>query len=154
MSGITSVVMPIFTGIVQGAVQGAQQNRSDLLAQQQMYERQQQQEAQAAADAAAKSAQLQADADQASQVRAAQLKRGIAKARAYFAGQGIDPDSGSAAVIAQTETADTATEDQNARSELQYQLDNINRSLSDLQSANLLSRTQLQQRQSFNRIYR
>ncbi|HCM83109.1 MAG TPA: hypothetical protein PKW15_00570 [Alphaproteobacteria bacterium] len=154
MSGITSIVTPIFSSVVQGAVQGAQQRQSDLLSQQQLLQRQQQQEAEAAADAAAKSAQLQADADKSSRARANALSRGLAKARAYFAAQGIDPDSGSAAALAQSETADTAFENKSAQDELQNQLFNINRSLADLQGSNLLARTQLQQRQSFNRNIR
>jgi hypothetical protein len=146
MAGITSVVTPIFSGLVQGALQGASQQQQDLLSAKQLAARQQLTEQQAAADAASRAAQLRTDAASASEKRRQSLARGLAKARAYFAGQGIDPDSGSAAVLAQSETADTEAEDTAAQTELQQRMDDINRSYADLVNSNLLQRSQTAQR--------
>jgi hypothetical protein len=161
MGAITSVMqqaLPVVGGIIQvgGQLRDLLSDRpgvsdTDSLAQQQLLDRQRQNESQASADAAARRLQLITDTDRTTKERADKLSRGLATARAYFASQGIDPNSGSAAALALSETAEAEEENRQSQGDLALQIENINRSLADLQSSNLLARTQQQQRQSFAR---
>lgn len=149
MSGITSVVTPIFSAIsAADSILAPRQN--DLLQRQQLAEQQAQREAQLAADNAARAASLKDSANQEISKRQQTLAKGLSRARAYFAAQGIDPTTGSPEALAAADSADTATQNDFTQRQLDQNLANLNRSLSDLQSNDLLQRTQLKQRQSLN----
>ena len=159
MGGIVSQVVPLFVApLVQSAVTGVlggirqpDYSQADLLAQQQLEERQRLQEVQQQADINARSAELQEGAAEESRRRRLDLARQIARSRATFASQGIDPNSGSPLAFAEAQTDEAAIEEGEAKDDLSAQLQQLQRSLADAQQSNLLSRTQLQQRQRFNR---
>ncbi len=143
----------ILTNLTTQAVRAVEQNRSNRQAQGQLAAQQQQ----ALADATIKAndqrdklvtenARIEAD-------RQNQLRAAVSKIRAQYSSQGIDPDSGSAAVLQQARADDVATADNQDDQDLQSNLTSINNQLGSLQQRNLLTQTQLQQRQQLKYWY-
>jgi hypothetical protein len=158
MSGITSVVDPIFSGVSDAfgdaASSGAGSLGSSLiksaLTDSQLSDEQSAREQQAAANAAAKENELTDSANQQIDQRNLNLQKGLSHAKAFFAAQGIDPNSGSAAALADADTANTGALNDYTETQLGNSISDLNRGVSDLQSNDLLSRTQKEQQQFLN----
>ncbi len=147
MSGITSAVAPIFSGIGSAITNTIASAPKDILTDDQLAKQQSQREAQAAAADQAKADQLSQQANQQELQRNQTLAKGLAHAKAYFAAQGIDPSTGSADALASANVDNTAELNNYTQQQLGGNITNLNQSLADLQSNDLLQRTQLQQRQ-------
>lgn len=156
MSGITSVVEPIFSGIARGVGSVAENIITsaprDMLSDRQLKQQQAQREAQLAASNAARAQELTDAANQQITRRNETLRRGLSRARTYFAAQGIDPNSGSAEALAESQSSDTQDQNNETLSRLDANIQDMNRSLSNLQSNDLLERTQRRQRTLWNRF--
>ncbi len=151
MSGITSVVAPLFEtaaqGLVQHAARSSLQSQFDRAANQQKAASDALQEQQAADNAALQKSALQSKADADSDTRLRQLRAGLAKARAHFAAQGIGPDDGSAANLQETAFANSADEQQFADDDLSNRMAQLDQTLGNIQARNLLQRSQTKNNQ-------
>ena len=94
------------------------QGQSNQLAAAQLAAQQQEAYNEAQSKAAIQEQTLADSAAQTEALRQQQLAGALGKARAYFSAQGIDPDSGSAAVLQQSDSNNTAMADANTQQNL------------------------------------
>ncbi len=160
MSGITSVVEPIFSGIgdTVGGIAGAVGDTltssggsiaSNLLSDSELTAQQDKREKEAEASAAAKTQALTDAANQQIYLRNQALQSGLSHARAFFAAQGVDPNSGSADAYDTAQTANTNELNDYTNAQLSNSINDVNSSVVNLQSNDLLTRTQKEQNQLF-----
>lgn len=144
---LNSTAPGLITDIASQTLKTAQQNQADRAQAKAQAAKDQQalNEAQAKADKQRADLLTQASRTQADKQTA--LQKALSKARTYFGAQGIDPNSGSAAVIQQTESNDAATQAAQDNADLQSNLAAIDQQLQTVQQRNLLDQSLLRQKQ-------